>query len=369
MRLHTDSIEILHVIGGDDTNVQAGLLENFANQTVYGGKGDHKLVVVGIPKTIDNDITNVALSLGAHTAAIQSATFFSHIVNESTSSERMLIVHEVMGRTSGWLTAKSADFYRTKFLSSLSFPYGSGWLLSKKRFDIHAIIIPEGGCVDITALGARLKKVMDIVGCVNVFVSEGSCTAAILKEIDEDETSPVKRDAFGHIALDDVNAGKYFAAKLKTLISADKVLVQKSGYFARSAPAGTLDLAQIEQFTEEAVDSALAGVSGVVGEDETSNNNLHCIHFDKIAGGKPFNIEESWYMKLLGEVESYGSDGWREGVMTDDDEDEDEDRKAAVGVSLSYRAGGEDEMPLKPKSKPQVAKEENHNTRPHLWSP
>ena len=69
---------------------------------------------MGLPKTVDNDVFPVAQTLGAWTAAEQSAIFFENIVNENTTSRRQLIIHEVMGRHCGWLTAKSAQDYRKK---------------------------------------------------------------------------------------------------------------------------------------------------------------------------------------------------------------------------------------------------------------
>ena len=52
------------------------------------------------------------LSLGAWTAAEQGMIFFKNVVNEHSCSPRMLIVHEVMGRDCGWLTAATARLYR-----------------------------------------------------------------------------------------------------------------------------------------------------------------------------------------------------------------------------------------------------------------
>ena len=67
-----------------------------------------KLTVVGLPKTVDNDVVPVKQTLGAWTAAEQGAIFFENIANENTTSRRQLIIHEVMGRNCGWLTAATA---------------------------------------------------------------------------------------------------------------------------------------------------------------------------------------------------------------------------------------------------------------------
>ena len=44
--------------------------------------------VVGVPKTIDNDIYPIKQTLGAYTAAEQTSIFFQNIVNENTTSSR-----------------------------------------------------------------------------------------------------------------------------------------------------------------------------------------------------------------------------------------------------------------------------------------
>ena len=105
-QLVADGVDVLHTIGGDDTNTAAADLAAYLAEHNYG------LGVVGLPKTIDNDVYPIAQSLGAWTAADEGAHYFSNIVSEHTSNTRMLIVHEVMGRHCGWLTAATAVSYR-----------------------------------------------------------------------------------------------------------------------------------------------------------------------------------------------------------------------------------------------------------------
>ena len=52
----------------------------------------------------------------------------------------------------------------------------------------------------------------------------------------------IHRDAFGHVRLDELNAGKWFAKQLGKRLNAKKILVQKSGYFGRSSKANQADL-------------------------------------------------------------------------------------------------------------------------------
>ena len=107
-QLVKDDVDVLHTIGGDDTNTTAADLAN------YLLNNDYKLIVVGLPKTIDNDVFPIKQSLGAWTAAEEGANYFQNIVSEHNANPRMLIVHEVMGRNCGWLTAYTAKVYRDK---------------------------------------------------------------------------------------------------------------------------------------------------------------------------------------------------------------------------------------------------------------
>jgi pyrophosphate--fructose-6-phosphate 1-phosphotransferase len=77
------------------------------------------------------------------------------------------------------------------------------------------------------------------------------------------------------------------------------VLVQQSGYFARSAAANEADLKLIKACTDYAVDAALRSESGVVGQDEERGDELRAIEFERIAGGKAFDPSVPWFTDLL----------------------------------------------------------------------
>ena len=68
-QLTKDGIDILHTIGGDDTNTMAAQLSFYLKENGYD------LTVVGLPKTVDNDVFPVSQTLGAWTAAEQGAIF------------------------------------------------------------------------------------------------------------------------------------------------------------------------------------------------------------------------------------------------------------------------------------------------------
>ncbi|MEC7907855.1 MAG: pyrophosphate--fructose-6-phosphate 1-phosphotransferase [Verrucomicrobiota bacterium] len=287
-QLVKDNIDVLHTIGGDDTNTTAADLAN------YLSKNNYNLIVVGLPKTIDNDVIPIKQSLGAWTAAEEGANYFHNVVSEHNANPRMLIVHEVMGRNCGWLTAYTAKIYREK-LAQMSFLPDLG--LSKKRKDVHGIFIPEME-INIADEAKRLKRIMDDIDNVTIFISEGAGVEAIVNEM-ENAGETVPRDAFGHIKLDTVNPGAWFGKQFADLIGAEKCLIQKSGYYSRAAASNKEDLDLIKLCADKAVESALSGIGGVIGQDEDRNDQLRAIEFDRIAGGKPFDIDEDWFDEIL----------------------------------------------------------------------
>ncbi|WP_460933947.1 pyrophosphate--fructose-6-phosphate 1-phosphotransferase [Phycicoccus ginsengisoli] len=290
-QLTADGVDVLHTIGGDDTNGTA------ADLAAYLREHGHTLTVVGLPKTIDNDVVPIRQSLGAWTAAEQGAIYARNIVAEHSSNPRMLVVHEVMGRNCGWLTAATALEHH-RWVRGAEF---ANWLEnSPERWDVHGVYVPERP-FDIAEEAARLRAVMDESDGVNLFLSEGAGVSEIVASM-EQAGEAVPRDPFGHVQLDKINPGAWFAKQFAEQLGADKVLVQKSGYFARSAAPNRADLDLIRQCTTYAVDAALRGRAGVVGQDEERGDELRAIEFERIRGGKAFDPSVDWFAGLLRDI-------------------------------------------------------------------
>ncbi|MDP9800175.1 pyrophosphate--fructose-6-phosphate 1-phosphotransferase [Arcanobacterium wilhelmae] len=290
-QLQKDGVDVLHTIGGDDTNTAA------ADLAAYLKENNYDLTVVGLPKTIDNDIVPIKQSLGAWTAADEASKFAQNIIGEHRSNPRMLIIHEIMGRNCGYLAAQATANYHQWVKEQQWLPEAG---LSAERSDVHALYLPEIG-FDLDVEASRLRKIMDEQGNVNIFLSEGAGVAEIIEEMVEDGEEP-ERDAFGHVKLDTINPGQWFAKKFSQQIGAEKVMVQKSGYFSRSAASNEADLKLIREVAELAVKAAFARTPGVVGQDEENNDELSVIAFPRIAGHKPFNTNQEWFGELMGEI-------------------------------------------------------------------
>ena len=290
-QLVKDKVDILHTIGGDDTNTMAAQLSFYLKENNYN------LTVVGLPKTVDNDVFPITQTLGAWTAAEQGAIFFENIANENTTSSRQLIIHEVMGRNCGWLTARTAYDYWERMKQRNFIPE---LLINQEKWDIDAVYIPETD-FDFNIECERLTKRMDEKDGVNIFLSEGAGLETIVREM-ESNGEEVPRDAFGHVRLDEINPGQWFAKQFTNALNAEKVLVQKSGYFARSAKPNERDLDLIKQSAFFGAEKAIIGESGIAGLDDDHGQELRLIEFERIKGGKPFDEHMDWYQSMLKEI-------------------------------------------------------------------
>jgi len=301
-QLVKDGITTLHTIGGDDTNTEAAKLSNFIWRK-YGGA---RIKIVGMPKTIDNDVSPIVQTLGADTAAEEGARLFSNVVSEGSASPRTLIIHEIMGRRSGFLTAATALKYRelqAKSMKHLPLRGGSPFDVCQGSRDVHAVWIPElNDSFDIEKEGERLNRVMNEYKQVNVFLCEGFNLDQIVKEKKE-KGEDLPCDAFGHVAQDKINPGEYYSNVVKDLVKAEKTMIQKTGYLARSAPSNAFDLDLIARFADVAVESAIADISGCIGQDDAQEGHpVRAIEFDRIAGEKPFDASAEDFQSLLHDI-------------------------------------------------------------------
>lgn len=110
----------MRVIGDDNVDKVAAMKKNYAAMRLdclvcLGGNGTHKtanllsqegLNVIGLPKTIDNDIFGTDFTFGFHTA-VDIATEVIDRVHSTAASHGRTMVIEIMGNKAGWLTLYS----------------------------------------------------------------------------------------------------------------------------------------------------------------------------------------------------------------------------------------------------------------------
>ncbi|MCD6254225.1 MAG: ATP-dependent 6-phosphofructokinase [Thermotogae bacterium] len=180
-------LDALIAIGGDDTLSVAA---------VYSAM---KLNVIGVPKTIDNDVSNTDYTFGFHTAVNVGADAIDRLHSTAKSHRRIIFV-ELMGREAGWITLEAG--------------LAAG---------AHLVLIPEYP-LTLEEIERILKKRMEKKHYAVVAVAEGFKPTE-LEDVVADKTEV---DAFGHIRLGGI--AHYLA----------EVIKQRTGYDTRSVVLGHL---------------------------------------------------------------------------------------------------------------------------------
>lgn len=98
-----NDIRYLFYIGGNDS------MDTVAKLSEYSKKNQYEIRLIGVPKTIDNDLVGTDHTPGFGSAAKFIATTVREIVRDcSVYTQRSVTIVEIMGRDAGWLTASSA---------------------------------------------------------------------------------------------------------------------------------------------------------------------------------------------------------------------------------------------------------------------
>ena len=226
-------VDILFTVGGDGT--QRGGNELFREAQKRG----HPLAVVGIPKTIDNDVSFVARTFGYLTAVEQSAKVLECAHTEAHSVHNGISVVKLMGRHAGFIAA--------------------GATVASQ--DVNFCLIPEvpfrlegrGGF--LAALKQRIRERAHAV----VVVAEGAG-----QELLGDGTG--QRDSSGNQKLQDI--GPFLRERIESYFRAQKITVTlryfDPSYVIRSVPANAEDAIVCDLFARNAVHAAMAGKTGLV---------------------------------------------------------------------------------------------------------
>jgi 6-phosphofructokinase 1 len=225
-------VNILFTIGGDGTQRGANALYQEAK------KRGHALAVVGIPKTVDNDVAFVTRSFG-YLTAVQAAGVLHRAHTEARSVANGIALVKLMGRNAGFIAAGATVASQdVNFTLVPEVPFaldGDGGFLNalKKRIltRSHAVIVvAEGAGQDLLAAGAE------------------------------------ERDASGNVRLKDI--GPFLRGRIESFFRAEKVpMVMRyfdPNYLVRSSPANSEDSILCDLFARNAVHAAMAGKTGLV---------------------------------------------------------------------------------------------------------
>jgi 6-phosphofructokinase 1 len=208
-QLKKDGVDALVAIGGEDT---LGVAAKLAADGVH---------VVGVPKTIDNDLPGTDRTFGFDTA-VQIATDAIDRLHTTAESHDRIIIVEVMGRHAGWIAATAG--------------LAGG---------ADTILIPERP-FDIEAVCAHLRRRHQTGRSFSILVTSEGATPTGGDLV----TSGEKTDAFGHVRLGGVG------------VWLENQIAQKTGYDTRAVILGHLQRGGTPTATDRVLATRLGLAAG-----------------------------------------------------------------------------------------------------------
>ena len=223
-------VDILFTVGGDGTQRGANDLYQEARRRGYA------LAVVGVPKTIDNDVAFVSRTFGFTSAVEEAARVLACAHTEARSVPGGIGLVKLMGRHAGFVTA--------------------GAVIASQ--DVNFALVPEVP-FKLEAFLAALKERMLKKSHALIAVAEGAGQGLLAAD-----TSA--RDASGNVKLKDI--GPFLRRKIEAFFKVEGIPVVlryfDPSYQVRSVPANCEDAILCDLFARNAVHAAMAGKTGVV---------------------------------------------------------------------------------------------------------
>lgn len=226
-------VNILFTLGGDGTQRGGNALFQEARRR------GHALAVVGIPKTIDNDVAFVTRSFGYLTAIEEAAKVLLCAHTEAHSVHNGIALVKLMGRDAGFIAAGAAVASQ----------------------DVNFVLVPEAPLrLDgENGLLAALKRRILRRPHALIAVAEGAGQDLLA-------ASDAARDASGNAKLGDI--GLFLRERIEAYFEAEGIPVTlryfDPSYLIRSVPADAEDSILCDFFARNAVHAAMAGKTGLV---------------------------------------------------------------------------------------------------------
>lgn len=226
-------VDILFTIGGDGT--QRGGNELYQEAKSRG----HDLAVVGLPKTVDNDVAYVTRTFGYLTAIEEAARVLCCAHTEIHSVENGIAVVRLMGRHAGFIAAGA-----TVASQDVNFT-----LVPEVPFKLHG----ENGFLPVLKRRVLKRKHALIV------VAEGAGQDLVQSDSND-------KDASGNVKLRDI--GPYLRAQIEDYFKAEKVPIIMRyfdpSYIIRSVAADSEDAILCDIYARNAAHAAMAGKTGLI---------------------------------------------------------------------------------------------------------
>ncbi len=247
------NIRYFFYIGGNDS------MDTVAKLTAYLKNDDYEMCVMGVPKTIDNDLMGTDHTPGFGSAAKYIATTMSEIIRDcAVYTVPAVTIVEIMGRDAGWLAA-SAGLPNLVTGMGPDLIYLPEVVFSMEDFfrDVRAALEKHPNVVVAVSEGIRFAD--------GTYVGEG--------------TQSGSTDAFGHKYL--AGTGKALELAVKEEIGC-KVRSIELNLSQRCAAhcASETDLSESSTTGMTAVRSAVSGLSGCMIATKRAENGPYALSFE-----------------------------------------------------------------------------------------
>ena len=203
----------MQTIGPDGVDKVANMKKNYKVMGLdallcLGGNGTHKnanllaesgLNIIGLPKTIDNDIWGTEVTFGFHTA-VDIATEVIDRIHTTASSHHRVMVIELMGNKAGWLTLYSGIAGGADIILIPEMPYRLENIIAavrkrNSRGKSFSIIAVAEGCFDIEESLMKRKEWM----ARRAEKGEGRISERLAKQLEEKTGFETRVAVPGHI--------------------------------------------------------------------------------------------------------------------------------------------------------------------------
>lgn len=268
-------VDALVSIGGDDTLKTANKLKMFQDRLP---EGSHKIPVVHVPKTIDNDYSGIDFTFGYFTAVETLGLEISNLHADAEASRAYFMV-ESMGRSAGWLAYGAAISGEANMVLSVEDIVGD---LRAPESTESRVVMDIDAVVEKIVRMMRYRKEQQGKEYGVVVLAEG-----LAEFLSDDVLADVPRDDHGHISVAHVDLGKMFAKRVAAEYEKQtgikrKVTGLQLGYESRCARPHAFDVMLGSQLgvgayralCEEQLNGAMVSVSGQL--------DLHFVPFEDL---------------------------------------------------------------------------------------
>ena len=275
-------VDALVSIGGDDTLKTANKLKMFQDRLP---QGSHRIPIVHLPKTIDNDYMGIDFTFGYFTAVEFLASEIRNLLYDAQASNVYFLV-ETMGRSAGWLSYGAAiageaslvisvedidDEYQSE--ESVKDPQ-TGQMTVRRIMNVDTVV---DRIVRTMLAREREKKHFGVI-----VMAEGLAELLPMSYL-----KGITRDDHGHISIADVNLGPMFARLVaaeykRQTKSSRKVTGLQLGYESRCSKPHAFDVMLGSQLgvgayraiVEKGLNGVMVSVSGQL--------DLHYVGFEQL---------------------------------------------------------------------------------------